>query len=155
MEGHAVQPSERNPAIKEYLTRWKPEIHPVKSAEEEFQEKLKKYRDLFDSLTDSSQKFNRMPEILDCGGRITQLEDTKQDKEREYQQKLCDQQEAFLCEAFGLLGPELIQEVFNNWCHGRGQPLPHSQLLVSQIPSTSNNPKTQLSPVSRPVQTSR
>ena len=124
MEGHAVEPSERSPGFKEYLARWKPKIHPVKSAEEEFQEKLKEYRDLFDSLTDSSQKFNRMPEILDCGGRITQLENTKQDKEHEYQQNLCDQQEALLYESFGLVDLEFIQEVFNNWCHGRGQPLP-------------------------------
>ncbi|KAJ4004015.1 hypothetical protein NW752_010903 [Fusarium irregulare] len=122
MEGDTVQPSERTPAIKEYLARWKPEIHPVKSAEEEFQEKLKEYQDLFNSLTDSSQKFSRMPEIMECGGRITQLEDTKQDKEREYQQKLCDQQEALLCEAFGLADLELIDEVFNDWCHDRGRP---------------------------------
>ncbi|RBR23744.1 uncharacterized protein FIESC28_03449 [Fusarium coffeatum] len=122
MEGHTVQPAERTPTIKEYLARWKPDIHPVKSAEEEFQEKLKEYQDLFNSLTDSSQKFNRMPEIMDCGGRITQLKDTKQDKEREYRQKLCDQQEALLCEAFGLVDLELIDEIFNDWCHGRAQP---------------------------------
>ncbi|KAF9776756.1 hypothetical protein IL306_005030 [Fusarium sp. DS 682] len=127
MEGHALQPSERIPALQEYLARWSPQIHPVKSAEEEFQENLKRAQDLFNGLTNSSQNsFDRLDDILRCGARIKQLialhEDTKEQKEREYQQKLWEQQKALIFELFDLFGLELSKELCKNWCDRLGQP---------------------------------
>ncbi|KAH7188092.1 uncharacterized protein B0J16DRAFT_370098 [Fusarium flagelliforme] len=125
MEGHALQPSERIPDLQEYLARWSPRIHPVKSAEEEFQENLKKDQAL---LTDLSQNsLDKLSEIVSCATRMQQLkalhDDTKDEKEREYQQKLWEQQEALAFELFDLFGLELIKQLCKNWCDRRGQSL--------------------------------
>ncbi|CAG1980234.1 unnamed protein product [Fusarium graminearum] len=133
MEGHTQQPSERIPALQEYFARWLPQIHPVKSAEEEFQENLKKDQDLLTGLTQNS--LDKLDEIVKCATRMQQLqalhEDTKKQKERDYQQKIWDQQKALALEFHGLFGPELHRELCKNWCDCRGLP--------SSTPSTQSN----------------
>lgn len=128
MEGHPLQPSERIPAIQEYLARWTAQIHPVKSPEEEFQENIKIAQDSFNSLTHSSQNsFDKLDEILGCGVRIKELmalhKDTKEQKEREYQQRLWEQQMASVNEHLDLFGPELGKWLCENWCDRVGHPL--------------------------------
>ncbi|KAF4420252.1 hypothetical protein F53441_14396 [Fusarium austroafricanum] len=123
MEGHPIQPSERVPALQEYLTKWTPHIHPVKSPEEEFQENIKRAQDLFNGLTHSSQNsIDKLDEILRCGARIKELmalhEDNKVQKEREYQQKLWEQQETLVIEILDLFGLELGIDLCTKW-HNR------------------------------------
>ncbi|KAF5587000.1 uncharacterized protein FSUBG_11930 [Fusarium subglutinans] len=117
MEGHASQPSERIPAIQEYFARWTAQIHPVKSPEAEFQERIKMAQDSFNSLTHSSQNsFDKFDEIMSCGDRIKELmalhKDTKEQKEREYQQRLWEQQVASFNEHLDLFGPELGKQLY-------------------------------------------
>ncbi|KAF4414868.1 hypothetical protein FACUT_13894 [Fusarium acutatum] len=112
MEGHPLQPSERIPAIQEYLARWTAQIHPVKSPEEEFQDNIKIAQDSFNSLTHSSQNsFDKLDEILGCGVRIKELmalhEDTKEQKEQEHQKKLWEKEVSLVIELLDLFGPEL------------------------------------------------
>ncbi|KAL6918259.1 hypothetical protein FSST1_009754 [Fusarium sambucinum] len=127
MDGHAVGPSQRIPALQEHLARWSPRIHPVKSAEEEFQENLKEAQDLFKALTDSSQNpFDKLNEIGACVTRMQQLtalhEDTKEQKEREYQQNLLEQEKSYVIELFDIFGLELVKAYCKIWCDRRGHP---------------------------------
>ncbi|KAF4503396.1 hypothetical protein FAGAP_349 [Fusarium agapanthi] len=128
MEGHPLQPSGRIPAIQEYLARWTAQIHPVKSPEEEFQEIIKIAKDSFNSLTHSTQNScDKIDEIMDCGGRIKELmalhNDTKEQKEREYQQRLWEQQVASFNEHLDLFGPQLGKWLCENWCDRVGHTL--------------------------------
>jgi len=124
MDGHALQPSERIPALQEYLARWSPRIYPVKSAEEEFQENLKNGQDVLTGLMQNS--LDKLDEIASCVTRLQQLkarhDDTKEQKEREYQQKLWEQQEALAFELFDLFGLQLIKQLCKNWCDRRCKP---------------------------------
>lgn len=143
MEGHALQPSERIPALQEYLARWLPQIHPVKSAEEEFQENLKKDQDL---LTDLSQNsIDKLSEIVNCATRMQQLkalhDETKEQKERDYQQKLWEQQEALAFDLFDLFGPELIKQLCKDWCHRRRQSLGTAPAESGTTSSVGTEPK--------------
>ncbi|KAF5529687.1 hypothetical protein FMEXI_13998 [Fusarium mexicanum] len=139
MEGHPLQPSERIPAIQQYFARWTVRIHPVKSPEEEFQENIKMAQDSFNSLTNSSQNsFDKFDEIMSCGARIKELmtlhEDTKEQKEREYQQKLWEQQLASFNEHLDLFGPELGKWLCENWCDRVGHSLSTTTAQSDTIP---------------------
>lgn len=128
MEGHPSQPAERFPALQEYFARCTAQIHPEKSPEEEFQENIKIAQDSFNSLTHSSQNsFDKFDEIMSCGARIKDLmalhKDTKEQKEREYQQRLWELQIASVNEHLDLFGPELGKWLCENWCDRVGHPL--------------------------------
>ncbi|CVL07507.1 uncharacterized protein FMAN_14402 [Fusarium mangiferae] len=121
MEGHPLQPGERIPAIQQYLARWTAQIHPVKSPEEEFQENIRIAQDSFNSLTHSSQNsFDKLDEILGCGARIKELmalhEDSKEQKEQEYQKKLEEQDESLFIEFMDLFGPERGNTLYKISC---------------------------------------
>ncbi|KAF5673663.1 hypothetical protein FCIRC_7925 [Fusarium circinatum] len=139
MEGHPSQPSERIPAIQEYFARWTAQIHPVKSPEAEFQESIKMAQDSFNSLTHSSQNsFDKFDEIMSCGDRIKELmalhKDTKEQKEREYQQRLWEQQIASFNEYLDLFGPELGKWLCENWCDRVGHPLSTTTAQSDTLP---------------------
>ncbi|KAF5649654.1 hypothetical protein F52700_550 [Fusarium sp. NRRL 52700] len=145
MEGHSLQPSERIPAIQEYLARWTAKIHPVKSPEEEFQENIRVARDSFNSLTQSSQNsFDKFDEIMSCGARIKELmalhEDTKGQKERQYQGRLWEQQIASVNEHLDLFGPELGKWLCQNWCDRVGHPLTTTTTATTIITQSDTVP---------------
>lgn len=97
----------------------------MKSAEEEFQENLKNGQDVLTGLMQNS--LDKLDEIASCVTRLQQLkalhDDTKDQKEHEYQQKLWEQQEAFAFELFDLFGLELVKQLCKSWCDRRGQSL--------------------------------
>ncbi|KAF5643010.1 uncharacterized protein FTJAE_3370 [Fusarium tjaetaba] len=135
MEGHSVQPSERMPALQEWIARWTPQIHPVKSPEQEYQEKFKIAQDSFNSLTQSSQNsFDKstIDETMGCLARIKELmtlhEDTKEQKEQQYQEKIWEKQESCVNELLDLFGPDLdkIRRV--------GRPLPTTTAQSNTTP---------------------
>ncbi|EXL90682.1 hypothetical protein NOF04DRAFT_19519 [Fusarium oxysporum II5] len=159
MEGHQLQPSERIPAIQEFFARWIPQIHPVKSPEEEFQDNIKGSQDQFNSLTNSSQNsFEKLDEILRCGARIKELmalhQDTKEQKEHEYQQKLLDQQISSLFEHIDLFGPELGKRLCNDWCDRVDHPLSTTTAQSDTIPGAvdTHQPEDTTASCSAPIQ---
>ncbi|KAF5716174.1 hypothetical protein FMUND_6517 [Fusarium mundagurra] len=141
MEGHPLQPSERIPAIQEYLARWTAQIHPVKSPEQEFQENIKIARDSFNSLTHSSQNsVDKLDEIMGCGARIKELmalhEDTKEQKEAEYQKKLGEKEVSLFIELLDIFGPELGKSLCKIWCDRIRHPLSTTTAQSDTIPGS-------------------
>ncbi|KAF5567250.1 hypothetical protein FNAPI_714 [Fusarium napiforme] len=139
MEGHSVQPSERMPALQEWMARWTPQIHPVKSPEQEYQENMKIAQDSFNSLAPLLQNsLDRIDEVLDCRARIKELkalhEGTREQKEQEYQKNIWEKQESFVNELLDLFGPDLDKIRRDRV----GRPIPTTTAQSETIPDAVN-----------------